>query len=1274
MPLTAIRPPYWVTQWKGGSPTPPHELQISLGGRYTISGLRYLPRQDGSDNGRIRQYEIYVSTDGANWGTAVASGTFADTAAEQEVLFAPVPATHVRLVALNSYDGDPWTAVAEINVLGDVAGGNLSPNGVIDTPLSDITIAAGDSVDFSGTGTDPENDLPLSYLWSFGAGSGLSDATSEDPGPRQFSNPGSFTVTFTVTDATGLSDPTPAVRLVTVQSGTPVEPLPQTNWSVWSDSEELTGEDGAASNAFDGDPATYWVTQWKGGSPTPPHELQISLGGRYTISGLRYLPRQDGSDNGRIRQYEIYVSTDGANWGTAVASGTFADTAAEQEVLFAPVPATHVRLVALNSYDGDPWTAVAEINVLGDVAGGNLSPNGVIDTPLSDITIAAGDSVDFSGTGTDPENDLPLSYLWSFGAGSGLSDATSEDPGPRQFSNPGSFTVTFTVTDATGLSDPTPAVRLVTVQSGTPVEPLPQTNWSVWSDSEELTGEDGAASNAFDGDPATYWVTQWKGGSPTPPHELQISLGGRYTISGLRYLPRQDGSDNGRIRQYEIYVSTDGANWGTAVASGTFADTAAEQEVLFAPVPATHVRLVALNSYDGDPWTAVAEINVLGDVAGGNLSPNGVIDTPLSDITIAVGDSVDFSGTGTDPENDLPLSYLWSFGAGSGLSDATSEDPGPRQFSNPGSFTVTFTVTDATGLSDPTPAVRLVTVQSGTPVEPLPQTNWSVWSVDSEELAGEDGAASNAFDGDPATKWVTQWNGGSPTPPHELQISLGGRYTISGLRYLPRQDGSDNGRIRQYEIYVSTDGASWGTAVASGTFADTAAEQEVLFAPVPATHVRLVALNSYDGDPWTAVAEINMLGDVAGGNLSPNGVIDTPLSDITIEVGDSVDFSGTGTDPENDLPLSYLWSFGAGSGLSDATSEDPGPRQFSNPGSFTVTFTVTDATGLSDPIPDSRKIYVCTPPSVSIDQPAPLYLQSASNLFVSATPCLDPLIHSGWGVQFAISQDGGAVISYVNDNSAPFETTFPGLGKAEYTIDATIIDDLSNPVSGSGSDQASPVGIGDYYVSVGDSITFGLGDDIVSDNTSLDGRNTMGGYEPVLNNLLTSASTQQYPHTVVNEGVAGDTSIEGLNLIPTILTANPEAGFFLIQYGTNDAGIPLPSGLGKQPGQSGYNGTFKDNIQQIITQINNAGKKAYLAKAPYAKGAYLSRNSLIQTYNQVIDELITENNIAINGIPFNAPDFYTFFFNNQTQYSDDLHPNGTGYQSMGNLWANQLLP
>jgi len=60
------------------------------------------------------------------------------------------------------------------------------------------------------------------------------------------------------------------------------------------------------------------------------------------------------------------------------------------------------------------------------------------------------------------------------------------------------------------------------------------------------------------------------------------------------------------------------------------------------------------------------------------------------------------------------------------------------------------------------------------------------------------------------------------------------------------------------------------------------------------------------------------------------------------------------------------------------------------------------------------------------------------------------------------------------------------------------------------------------YVAFGDSITMGggsNGDDYTPDDTSLDGRNTGGGYEPILNNLLTSATG--IPHSIINEGTVG---------------------------------------------------------------------------------------------------------------------------------------------------------
>jgi lysophospholipase L1-like esterase len=241
-----------------------------------------------------------------------------------------------------------------------------------------------------------------------------------------------------------------------------------------------------------------------------------------------------------------------------------------------------------------------------------------------------------------------------------------------------------------------------------------------------------------------------------------------------------------------------------------------------------------------------------------------------------------------------------------------------------------------------------------------------------------------------------------------------------------------------------------------------------------------------------------------------------------------------------------------------------------------------------------------------------------------------------------------------------------------------------------GSGSNSGFGIEQQYIALGDSITAGIGDDIEEDDTSQDGKNNGGGFEPILNDLLT-AHRLGLSHDIVNEGVGGDTSVDGLAFILTALGLYPDAQKYLLQYGTNDARpwAPVPSGKGLSPGDPGYPGTYKDNMQQIIDEINNAGKEVCLAKIPIALGdsvnsvPYLdpdtgARSLLIKDYNQVIDEFVND---PTNNIIVTPPDFYNYFKNvdpgtgnprYEDQYTDNLHPNGIGYQSMASLWFDVL--
>ncbi|PHE12688.1 metalloprotease [Bacillus pseudomycoides] len=138
----------------------------------------------------------------------------------------------------------------------------------------------------------------------------------------------------------------------------------------------------------------------------------------------------------------------------------------------------------------------------------------------------------------------------------------------------------------------------------------------------------------------------------------------------------------------------------------------------------------------------------------------------------------------------------------------------------------------------------------------IPQTNWTLKYVDSYNWGN---LGTYAFDGNKDTFWHTNWNPVAPMP-HEIQIDLGATYSLSKFSYLPRQDGTPNGTIKNYEFYVSSDGVNWGTAVATGTFANDTTLKQVGFVIKTGRYIKLRALSEINNNPWTSVAELNVFG------------------------------------------------------------------------------------------------------------------------------------------------------------------------------------------------------------------------------------------------------------------------------------------------------------------------------------------------------------------------------------------------------------------------------
>ena len=232
----------------------------------------------------------------------------------------------------------------------------------------------------------------------------------DNPGIRNprvvLGSPGSYDVSLSVT-RNGQSYTKSIQGMVTTSTcpsiydcNNPAE-ISKSGWSlVYVDSQE-TNYPGLATMSFDNDPSTIWHTRWSTGSDPYPHEIRVDLGDRYKISRFTYLTRQDG-ENGRISNYELYLSADTATWGLPVKTGQFVNTSAPQTIVMDTVKtARYFRLRALSEVNGNAWASAAEFSVTGCVdwpAGtgrdqftGNLKVFPVPTNGIVEVSLPSGD-------------------------------------------------------------------------------------------------------------------------------------------------------------------------------------------------------------------------------------------------------------------------------------------------------------------------------------------------------------------------------------------------------------------------------------------------------------------------------------------------------------------------------------------------------------------------------------------------------------------------------------------------------------------------------------------------------------------------------------------------------------------------------------------------------------------------------------------------------------------------------------------------------------------
>jgi hypothetical protein len=122
----------------------------------------------------------------------------------------------------------------------------------------------------------------------------------------------------------------------------------------------------AANHVIENDPDTLWHTPWNESAPQFPHELVVELAKPMKLTGITCLPRQDGTQNGWIKDYDLYTSADGRNWGEPAAKGAFPQDDELHAVKFVqPTEARFLKLVARSSFDrSKPYASLAKLNLV----------------------------------------------------------------------------------------------------------------------------------------------------------------------------------------------------------------------------------------------------------------------------------------------------------------------------------------------------------------------------------------------------------------------------------------------------------------------------------------------------------------------------------------------------------------------------------------------------------------------------------------------------------------------------------------------------------------------------------------------------------------------------------------------------------------------------------------------------------------------------------------------------------------------------------------------
>lgn len=162
----------------------------------------------------------------------------------------------------------------------------------------------------------------------------------------------------------------------------------------------------------------------------------------------------------------------------------------------------------------------------------------------------------------------------------------------------------------------------------------------------------------------------------------------------------------------------------------------------------------------------------------------------------------------------------------------------------------------------------------------MDKTGWKAIEYSSEETAGEGskGRAQQIVDGDDNTYWHPQWYGSTAQLPHYIVVDMQEMKNVGGFEI--KMDNNDNRHIKAYDIYGSTDNATWTLLCSDANAPSKSSFRVILDKAADIRYFKIVVRQTTATDgPFLRIYEMNVA----------SGAVATAINHITANNGTSPD-------------------------------------------------------------------------------------------------------------------------------------------------------------------------------------------------------------------------------------------------------------------------------------------------------------------------------------------------------------------------------------------------